>query len=210
MINVKFIKLILIILLLLINSTKVLSQEQIMENKIEKIKALGKDSIVKIAYNILEKKYPTLKINLNNFEITTWSNKKEIVVNFKRHITFIPLGRNSSDFNYNFLINMITEDVNTLNYGRISSFYIPTEEEVKKIEFVKKAFNLPRLGFDNEISEETDMYVVRISNDDAFGIYHIDKITGKEILGSIEGSYESPPEIEQDIINEDPLIEIKE
>ncbi|WP_123803345.1 hypothetical protein [Flavivirga aquatica] len=181
-----------------------------MENKIEKIKALGKDSIVKIAYNILEKKYPTLKINLNNFEITTWSNKKEIVVNFKRHITFIPLGRNSSDFNYNFLINMITEDVNTLNYGRISSFYIPTEEEVKKIEFVKKAFNLPRLGFDNEISEETDMYVVRISNDDAFGIYHIDKITGKEILGSIEGSYESPPEIEQDIINEDPLIEIKE
>ena len=75
---------------------------------------------------------------------------------------------------------------------------------------MKNNFNLPIHGFDNEISEEADRYRISTSNKVAYGIYYIDKITGEELPESIQGSYVPAPEIREDKVNEDPLIEIEE
>jgi len=180
-----------------------------MGNKIEKAKALGRDSIVKAAINIIKNKYPTLKINLSDFEITAWSNKKNILANFKRLIKFSPLGSEHANFDYDLSINIETKEVSPIDTWGINNFYIPTEEDIQKIKFVKKAFNLPISGFDNAVIEKADMYVINLENEISYGRYHIDKVTGEELIGSIQGSYVPNPNPDNGI-EEYPLIEIKE
>jgi hypothetical protein len=88
-------------------------------------------------------------------------------------------------------------------------FYIPTSEEQAKIDFVVQSFGLSRFGFNNSIVEDEDMYCIHISNKEAFGKYFIDKETGKECMGSIEGSYNQSP-CNPGLINPDAWVEICE
>lgn len=53
------------------------------------------------------------------------------------------------------------------------------------------------------------MYSIYINNEVAFGKYFIDKTTGKECMGSIEGSYTLMPDFPE-LADADSLIEIKE
>lgn len=194
---------------LIINCSQAFSQNQNMENQINVIKTLGKDAIIKRANRIIEKKYPTLKINSSDFGITAWSNKKDVVVKFKRRIKYVRLG-GENDFNYDFSVNVVKHLVIPFDVFGIDRFYIPTKEDLNKIEFVRKKINLPRQGFYSEICEKADYYEIHVTNEVAFGSYFIDKITGREVQGSIEGSYAQVPDLglTGGFSNENLLIEI--
>ena len=196
----------LFILITSININGVFCQNSNMEHKIENTKNLGREVLIKKAKSILKEKYPSLKINLNEFEVTAWSNKKKVLVHFKRFIKFTPLGYKKGHFNYNFSVNVITKSTLPFDVFGTTQFYTPTKEDTKKIAFVKKSFNVFKPGFENEVFEKNNMYILSISNDTYFVIHHIDKITGEEIPKStIQGNWEPDP---FETADKDPLIEI--
>lgn len=193
------------ILIIIINTHITFCQDKKMENKIAEVKKTGKQTILKTANYILNKKYTNLKIDLKDYEITVWANKENILVNYKKLLKFTPLGYKRGHFDYDFSVNIITKEIPSFDMFGTSKFYIPTKQDIKKINFVKKVIDVkPR--FNNEVFEEHDKYIISISNDTYFIIYHIDKITGKEIPQSfVQGNWEPSPFQEKNI---DPLIEI--
>src|SRR5690606_30532264 len=150
-----------------------------MENRIEKLKSFGKDSLINLALITLkEKKFPA-EISPEDYEVTVWANKTDILVKFRRLIKFIPLNHKIDDFEYNLVVNILTHKVSPFDDGhQMSEFYIPSKEEKEKIKFVKKAYGLPHDGFENVVHEYEDFYKISMDNDVAFGKYSIGKKTG--------------------------------
>ena len=185
-------------------------QEEKMENKIETTKALGKDAIIKQAISILKNKYPDLNIKLEDYEITAWANKKEVIVNFHRILMFTPLKEQKATY-YNLTINILTQNINPFDAFGTSGFYVPTAEDVIKIETLKKQVAF-KADFINEVKEQADTYFISISNDSYFYNYEIDKSTGEIIENSeIQGHWEPEPQFEEDAIsNKDPLVKLEQ
>jgi hypothetical protein len=175
---------------------------------IKKNISLDKSQLISKANKIITTKYSQFIFDPLLYEITVWKNSEETIVKYRRIIRFVPLEKKDENLDYDFEVNLTNQSVSPFDFWGLDKFYFPTIEEQAKINFVIKEFRLPRLGFDNTIVEGADMYSIYIDNEVAFGEYFIDKITGKECMGSIEGSYALPdfPEL----INPDPLIEIKE
>lgn len=190
------------VLILIINTNIVFCQKNKKENNLIKTR---KKTIIKIANTILKNKYPALKINLSSYEITAWANKNDTLVYYNKTLKFIPLGYKRECFNYNFTVNIITKEIPYLDISGTSKFYTPTKKDIEKINFIKKIITL-KPGFDNEVFEDHNKYIISTSNDIYFIIYHIDKVTGKEIPQSfIQGNWEPNPFLIKDI---DPLIKI--
>ena len=61
-------KSVLFLLVISMNSSGVFCQEEDMGNKVEEIKVLGRDSIVEIAYAVLEDSYSALKIRYSIYK----------------------------------------------------------------------------------------------------------------------------------------------
>jgi hypothetical protein len=181
-----------------------------MNNNIEEIKALGKTAIIQLSSIILENECPQLNIRSSDFKITVWASKKEILVKYKRLIRYVPLNKEENNYIYDFSVNVISQKVPQVEFLGMDSLFIPTKEDLKNIEFVKKSFGLPYQGFDNTIYEKEDAYHICVDNDVAFGKYFIDKISGKETMAPMQGSYAPmpiPPR-SKDETDSDPLIEI--
>jgi len=191
-----------LVLIITINTNVIFCQNKKKENNLVKTR---KKTIIKIANSILKNKYPTLKINLSDYEITAWTNKKDTLVNYKRTLKFIPLSYKKGCFDYDFSVNIISKEIPSFDMFGTSKFYTPTKQDIEKINFIKKIIII-KPGFDNEIIEDHDKYIISTSNDIYFIIYHIDKVTGKEIPQSfVQGNWEPNPFKEKNI---DPLIEI--
>ncbi len=172
------------------------------------ISELKKDSLILLAHQILSDKYPSFKFDSKEYEITAWSNNEKTLVKFRRIIRFTPLVKRDDNLDFDFEVDLTNRHTSFDTWG-MDKFYIPTTEEQEKINFVIASFGLPRFGFNNSIVEDPDMYRITTSNKVAFGKYFIDKITGKECMGSIEGSYARKPDF-PGLVNPDPLIEIKD
>lgn len=183
-----------------------------MINKTKKIKALGKSKIIELAFNLIESKFPGLKIIPEDFEITVWANSKEVIVKFRRRVRYYPMNKKEQDFTYDLSVNLISKEIDPIESWGIDEFYIPTEDDLKNIKFVKESYGFPQQGFNISIYENEDSYHISVTNEVAYGKYYIDKITGKETIGSIQGSYipKPFPDIAEGEIDKDPLIEIKE
>ena len=181
-----------------------------MKNKTKKIIALGKASIIETAYNIIEQKLLTIKIIPEDYEITVWANQKELIVKFRRRIRYYPMNKEKSGFDYDLSVNLINKEINPIDIWGIEKFYIPTEEDIRNVKFVKESFGFPQQGFDINIHEEKDHYFISLDNEQAYGKYYIDKISGEEKPGSIQGSYIPRPFSDFDEADKDPLKEIKE
>ncbi|MET7029918.1 hypothetical protein [Sediminicola luteus] len=175
------------------------------ENVINKTK----DQLIDQANQIISSKYPEFVIDSLLYEITVWKNSEKTIVNYRRIIKFTPLDKKDENLDYDFEVNLTHREVSPFDFRGFETFYIPTTEEQEKINFIIKAFGLPRVGFNNAIVEGPEMYSIYINNETAFGEYFIDKITGKECMGSIEGSYALIPDFPE-LVDADPLIEIKE
>ncbi len=175
---------------------------------LKKTRALEKNKLIQQANKLIASKYSEFIFDPKLYEITTWANSKKTIVKYRRIIRFTPLNKKGENLKYDFDINLIDKRISPFDFWTFDRFYIPTTKDQEKINFVIEAFGLPRFGFNNTILEEHDMYSIYIDNEVAFGQYFIDKITGKECMGSIEGSYAPMPDFPE-LINPDPLIEIK-
>ena len=181
-----------LILLFIFNSSSAFSQKP-MENRVEKLKSFGKDSLINLALITLKEKKLTTKISPEDYEITVWANKTEVLVKFRRLIKFIPLNHKIHDFEYNLTVNLITHKIFPFDdWHFMSEFYIPSKEEKEKIKFVKKAYGLPHKGFENAIYEHEDSFKISLDNKVAYGRYSIDKKSGV-VTTEIQGSYMPEP-----------------
>lgn len=199
-------------LLMLILSLSGYAQKMAMNDIIPKNEYVikkTKDQLIDQANKIISSKYPEFVIDSRLYEITVWKNSEKTIVNYIRIIKFTPLDKKDENLDYDFEVNLTNREVSPFDFRGFETFYIPTTEEQEKINFVIKAFGLPRLGFNNAIVEGPEMYSIYINNETAFGEYFIDKITGKECMSFIQGSYALMPDFPE-LVDADPLIEIKE
>lgn len=181
-----------------------------MSNKTKKIKALGKSMIIESGFNLIESRFRVLKIIPEDFEITVWANSKEVIVKFRRHVRYYTMNTKEQDFTYDLAVNLISKKIDPIDFWGIEEFYIPTEDDLKNINFVKESFGLPQQGFNISIHEEKDHYFINLDNEQAYGKYYIDKITGEEKRGSLQGSYIPMPFPDIDERDKDSLTEIKQ
>lgn len=179
------------------------------EDFIKKTIKLNKNELINQANKIIASKYPDFVFDPLLYEITTWKNSKKTIVNYRRIIRFTPHDKKDENLIYDFEVDLTSRNVFPFDTWGLDRFYFPTIEEQEKMDFVIKAFGLPRFGFNNTIVENPNMYCIYIDNEIAFGKYFIDKTTGKECMESIEGSYAQPPDLPE-LIDIDPLVEIKE
>lgn len=170
-----------------------------------------KDKLITEANKIIASKYPEFVFDPALYEITVWKNSKKTIVKYRRIIRFTPLKRKNENLSFDFEINLTNKSILPFDIFGFERFYFPTIEEQEKIDFVVTNFGLPYSGFNNSIIEDPNKYYINIDNDTSFGRYCIDKITGKEFMDErIQGSYEPMPhENLPELINTDPLIEIK-
>jgi len=184
-----------------------------MKSDIEKIKQLGKDSIVQIALQLIKQ-----KIDVNNFKVKVMSNSTSVFVSFYKPIKYVPL---KSIFYYEVGVN-ITEKMifkSPVSNPRDNKskknipFYTPTEKAKKNIEFVVNILNENNeLGLidiqtfeDNMIiREKRKYYDINVVSKYQESNYKIEKVSGK-IYDAEHTHLEPPPEEE----NEDLFEEIK-
>ena len=190
---------------------KIVKNDTVTKNEdfIKKIMPLDKNKLIDKANKIIASKYPEFVFDSLLYEITAWKNSEKTIIKYRRIIRFTPLDKKDENLDYDFEVNLTNQNISPFDTWGLNNFYFPTTEDQEKINFVIKEFGLPRFGFNNDIVEGIDMYSIYIDNEVAFGKYFIDKITGKECMGSIEGSYAQEPYITE-FVNADPLIEIKE
>ncbi|MEP3387435.1 MAG: hypothetical protein ABJO02_04550 [Reichenbachiella sp.] len=174
------------------------------------LKGLQKDELIERAQKPLKTKYPDFVYDVKDYDITAWANTEKVVIQFRRIIRFTPLDKKDENLDYDFEVDLTHQGISPFDTWGMKRLYIPTKDEQKKIDFVVNSFGMPRLGFNNSIVEDSTMYKIHIDNEAAFGHYFIDKITGEECLGSIEGSYAPMPDDIPELIDPDPLVEIKE
>ncbi|WP_422358601.1 hypothetical protein [Reichenbachiella sp.] len=179
-----------------------------MDNKSPNLKKLQKDSLVKLANELLETKYPSFTFDAQEYEITAWVNTEKTIVKYRRVIRFTPLDKKDENLDYDFEVDLTHQTISPFDTWGMKRFYIPTKVEQEKIDFVVDAFGMPRLGFNNSIVEDSTMYKILIDNEVAFGHYFLDKMTGEECMGAIEGSYAPMPDDIPELVDPDPLIEI--
>ena len=168
-----------------------------------------KPQLIAQANAIIASKYPDFVYAPDAYEITTWANSKQVVVKYRRRIQFTPISRKEEHLDYDFEVDLTNQTTSFEIWG-MDQFYIPTPEEQAQIDFVIKAFGLPHPSFETSIYEELDTYRINQSNESSFGNYTIDKITGQELEGTIQGSYTPMPDDMFDHTPRfpDPLVEI--
>ena len=177
---------------------------------------LNKNQLIEQANKIIISKYPEFTFDSLKYEITAWKNKEKTIVKYKRIIRFTPLDKRGEYLRYDFEVNLINKNIWQFDLWGFNKFYVPTKEEQSKIDFVIENFGLPSRGFNNSIIENPDSYTINIDNETSFSSYSIDKTTGKVLEGVLEGAHfeaippEDFPENLPELINTDPLIEIKE
>jgi len=151
----------------------------------------NKAELIQIGLEIIKKKQPSLVIDYDDFEITAWKNSKEIVVKFRRYIRFIPLNTEPYQY-YDITINLITKQILPFESGYNFSFYIPSEEDEKKLNFIKSKAEFPKHP-ESEIiiTENNDHYWVSNKSKTSFSKFFINKETGFK-SGLLEGTYSVP------------------
>lgn len=164
-----------------------------MNSDLENLKSLGKASIIESAFNILrENKQLTVDIIPSDYNISVWANSEKLLVKFIRKLKYIPI---NTHYVYDLTVDMLTKKVSPFDdWYRCEKdlFYIPSEDDILKIEFVKKHCEVPVAHFDNCIYEEDDSWFIKITNKYAFRKFNMNKLTG-EISFEIEGSYHVGP-----------------
>ena len=204
---IKLIKMLLFTLITMINMYSALAQDQNMTKTIDSLKALGKTTLIQKAITIIDTNYPELQIESQDYNITVWSNRKDVLVNFQSLIQFSPLG-NETTFDYNLIVNLLNNDVNNFDLFSTDRYYVPTTEERKTINKVKQLVDF-QSDFINEVKETENTYRIYISNDSYFYSYEIDKITGEKLLDTeIQGNWEPDPDLDDHKSNPDPLLEM--
>lgn len=157
----------------------------------QQLKSKSKTELIELALEILKQKQPSLVIDADDFESTACQNSKEIIVKFRRYIRFIPLNAEQNQY-YDISVNLITKQVFPLDSMFNFTFYLPTEDDKKKLDFIKSRTNFPQKT-ENEITitENEDHYWISNSTKNSLIKFFINKKTGFE-SGLLQGKYSVP------------------
>lgn len=124
----------------------------------EYLKSKKKQELIQMALLILKDKQPSLVLNPDDFETTAWKNSTEILIKFRRYIRFIPLNTEPNQY-YDITINLITKQILPFESGYNFSFYIPSEEDKKKLNFIKQKTDFQKDPYSEiTITENMDYY----------------------------------------------------
>ncbi len=193
------------ILLLLLVSTVSCAQNQKMKTEVDKIKELGKDSIIQLAMDIT-----SFRFEKSNFEkITITANHEDVYVSFNNPVKYIPLYMDyltdlhvsivNKTINYNIIANPI-DGVSTASAQ--PRFYIPNKKAIQFVfDAINKSKEIGNASSDSEGFEELNMTIKEKETyydvSDASGTqesnYKVKKETG-EIYDVVHYSLEIDPD----------------
>lgn len=152
-----------------------------------------KKAIIEMGITLLKEKNPSLKFNFNDYENNVLGDSKNMLVEFKRIIRYVPFGTDPEKrFSYDITINLNTNEVSPFDDYFKSEFYIETPKDKKAIAFIKKNFGGFSANFENTIYEGEEDYFIDSKNQSSFGKYTVNKRTGI-VKTEIQASYESMP-----------------
>ena len=175
-------------LIFILNTITSLAQYTRKEYTMEQLRSKQKPELIEIALEMLKKKEPSVIIDSDEFESTAWENSKEIIVKFRRYIRFISLKADLLQY-YDITVNMITQEILPFDSEYNFTFYIPSEEDTKQLNFIKDKTDLPKQS-DSEITitENEEHYWISINSKTSFSKYFINKKTGFK-SGEIQNTY---------------------
>ena len=188
-------------------------------NNVEKMKQLGKDSIVKLALGFMDN-----KIEPTNYDIKVLANKTSVVVSFFVPVKYVPY---NTEFFYDAVVDITNEFISYDNYSNPRdyfnsnvTFYKTTKEHQKNIEFVLNAISengqkggIPPIDITNFkdhliIRETPNYYDIEFVSETYDLTFKIKKSSGK--ISDIVTGYLEPQPIFDDEDETDEFIEIKE
>jgi hypothetical protein len=149
--------------------------------------------LIQLAIDILKEKQPDIPIHTDDYSIKVWRGANGASVDFTRIIRYVPLDKASTHLFYDIIVNLVNQSIipfdDTFKYGE---FYIPTQQDVEAMAFIKKHFGVFSSQFENTILEEAEEYKISSTNENSFGYYTLNKITGEQ-GPPLQGSYLQMP-----------------
>ncbi len=162
-----------------------------MRNRIENIKAKGKEAIVEMALAILSKKKPELEVLPVDYEITAWSCETDIVVKFRRLIRYSSADKH---YTYDLSVEVLSTKITPFdNRSYSDNFFVPTKEQKETINFLKALVGLPYPNMDNVVGENDEYYIANCTSKTAFSHHYINKRT-RQRLQPLKGTFAVFPE----------------
>lgn len=161
-------KFFLTLLVLILNIISSIAQHKTMDD-IEQLRRKKKHELIELALEILKEKDPSTKINSDDFEVVVLGNNQDILAEWKRKVTFIPLEiRCPGIYQYDITVSIITKCISrTYSSGIKSSNYLSqdlsfmlTNEDDKVIEMAKQEYNRSNEKGQFYILEKENVYEI--------------------------------------------------
>ena len=196
---------ILFIVLLILDFTVCFSQNNVVDKEVKRLKQLGKDSIIQLAKELINK-----DIGMADCNIKITANKTSIFVSFYVPIKYLPWNTVVYDkVGVDVVEKLVVYNkiANPIEFGlrqEIIPFYEVTDEAKETIPFIVKAINncieldsLDIKDFDGDliISEKEFYYEISIISEFQEAWFNIEKVTGK--ISELEHAHPEPPSQEE-------------
>ncbi len=168
--------------------------QPIMPTQPEHLRAKGKAFIIQTALDLLHRRAPACVIDTADYAITAWTSDTEVQVRMKK---LICLESTDSYKTSDIEVNLISGQIQPFDSPWADQWFVATPAQQKIIELVKRVTGVDKgqyAGYDIRVREDDEMIYVHISNTASFCNLYLDKITGKEKMDSMQGSYEPPPD----------------
>lgn len=147
------------------------------------------EELIQLALALVNERHPFIDLNTEEYHCKVWRGMNGIAVDFTRIIRYVPLGKNDQDFEYDIIVNLTQKFIMPFEKPILNrKFFIPSDEDLKAIVFIKKHFGVFSPHFENIITEEAEEYKISCTNDSSYGYYTVNKKTGKQ-GGALQGSY---------------------
>ena len=144
------------------------------------------------ALDLLKEKHG-LEINTADFYCKVWRNAHTVAVEFTRIVRYVPLGSKEADFEYDIVVNLSNNTVLPFDEQILKrDFYVPSEKDLRSLDFIKEHFGPFSTEFENTVTEEAEEYKISCTNEASYGLYSINKRTGEQ-GPAIQGSYTPMP-----------------
>lgn len=154
------------ILILFLNVFSVNAQQPSEMNNRTELYSKNKQQLIETALEIMKEKQPSVIINADDFEVTVLGNDQNILVQWQRKVTFIPLkNRFNGIYQYDIMVSLMTDciskshysDSKSNNYFESDSLFNLTNDDEKIIEMAKQVYN--------DSTEKGQIYIVENEND---------------------------------------------
>jgi hypothetical protein len=147
------------------------------------------EEFIQLALTLVNERHPFIDLNTEEYDCKVWRGINGIAVNFNRIIRYVPIGKNDQDFEYDIIVNLTQKIILPFEKPFLNrKFFIPSDEDLKAIAFIKKYFGVFSPDFENLIIEEAEEYKISCTNDASYGYYTLNKKTGKQ-GSALQGSY---------------------